>query len=191
MRGTDAQLGIDLFGDALREVGGGNFVDGNDDGAAQEASEEGGNPFGAVLAPDQDLVALADAARFKLAGEAVRRAQHFAIAPALRAISAAMDVSGLAGVAAKIVEVIQDGGASHLSQCNWSVNEVRKGTACTLQHGWKRRASKPRNYQRSLAKASAFRMNATRPSGPCLTLSVASRFARKAWTARVHPSQTW
>ena len=71
VRAAHAQFRVDLFGDAAREVRCGDFVDGNDNRTAQQASEEGGDPLGAVLAPDEYLVALADAARVEFTREAI------------------------------------------------------------------------------------------------------------------------
>ena len=112
-RGAHAEASFHLGGHALREVGGRNLIDRHHDGAAQDAAEEGDNPLGAILAPQDDLVVLADAASFQFAGEAVGAGQNFAVAPALHTIAAAMHIRGLARVAPEIVEVFQDGGACH------------------------------------------------------------------------------
>ena len=78
----------------------------------------------------QDLVALADAARFQLAGEAIGVGQHIAVGPSLRTIAAMMDVGHLARVPVKVVEVFQDGGASHPRQCNcWRADRRLSATA--------------------------------------------------------------
>ena len=80
----------------------------------KQTSKKGDHPLGAVLAPDQDLVAFADAALFKLAREAVSVAQHIAVRPSLHAIAAMVNVGYFASVAAEVVEVFQDGGAWHV-----------------------------------------------------------------------------
>ena len=113
LRRADAKLGIDLLSDTLGEIGSGNLVDGNDDDATQQASEESDDPFRAILAPDQDLVAFADSSMFQFARETIGVAQHLAVSPALRPIAATMNVGDLARMAAKIVQVIQDRGARH------------------------------------------------------------------------------
>ncbi len=113
VRRTHAQLGVDLIGDAAGEVWRGDLVDWDDDGSAQQASKKSCDPLCAVFAPDEYLVAFADAAGFEFAREAVGRAEDVAVAPSLGAISAAMDVRGLASVAAKVVQVVKNGGASH------------------------------------------------------------------------------
>ena len=111
---ANAELGVHLLRDTLGEIGGRDLVDGHHDGAAQQASEKGNHPLGAVLAPEDDLVALADAALFQLAREAIRIAQHIAVGPSLHAITAMVNVGHLASVAAEVIEVFQDGGACHL-----------------------------------------------------------------------------
>ena len=113
LRRADAKLGVYLLGHALGEVGSGNLVDGNNDHAAQQASEEDDHPLGAVLAPDEDFVAFGDLARVQLARETMRVGQHIAVRPALRAIAAMMDVGDLAGMPLEVVEILQDGGACH------------------------------------------------------------------------------
>ncbi len=118
LRRADAKLGVDLLRDALGEVGSGNLVDGNDDGAAQQTSEERGHPLRAILAPDQYLVVLADAPSFQLAREAMGVGENLAVSPALGPISAPMDVSHLTRVPPEVVEVVQDRGAGHPRQCN-------------------------------------------------------------------------
>ena len=114
LRRANAEPGVHLLRDALGEIRSGNLVDGNDDGAAQQASEKRDHPLGAVLAPDEDLVALADAALFQLARKTIGVAQHIAVGPSLHAIAAMVNVGHLASVAAEVVEVFQDGGACHL-----------------------------------------------------------------------------
>ncbi len=100
--------------DTLGKIGGRNLVDGHHDGAAQQASEKCDHPLGAVLAPNDDLVALADAALFQLARETIGVAQHIAVRPPLHAVAAMVNVGRLASVAAEVIEVFQDGGACHL-----------------------------------------------------------------------------
>src|SRR5208282_6522337 len=103
LRRTDAKFRIHLLRDPLSEVRSGDVVDRDNDHSAQQASEKGNHPLGAVLTPDEDLVALGDLARVELAREAMRVSQHLTVRPALRAIAAMMDVGNLAGVAAEVV----------------------------------------------------------------------------------------
>src|ERR1035437_6182004 len=111
---ANTEPGVHLLRDTLSEIGSGDLVDGHHDGAAQQASEKNNHPLGAVLAPNEDLIALADAALFKLARKAIHVAQHIAIGPSLHTIAAMVNVGCLPSVAAEVVEVFQDGGACHL-----------------------------------------------------------------------------
>src|SRR5215470_1453199 len=63
------QRGLDLSPRAIDEIWRALFVQRDRDRAAQQTTEEGRDPFGAVLAPENNAVALAYAARFKLARE--------------------------------------------------------------------------------------------------------------------------
>ena len=60
VRRADTKPGIDLLSDTPGEIGSGNLVDGIYDPATQQASEESDDPFRAILAPDQELVAFAN-----------------------------------------------------------------------------------------------------------------------------------
>src|ERR1019366_10759046 len=73
---ANTKPGIHLLRDTLGEIGSGDLVDGHHDGAAQQASEKCKHTFGAVFAPDEDLIALADAALFQFARKTIRVAQH-------------------------------------------------------------------------------------------------------------------
>ena len=73
-----------------------DLVDGHDDRAPQQTSEESGHPLGAVLAPEQYLVAIGRYRGFQLARKAVCTRQHLAIGPALHAVSPPVDVGHLA-----------------------------------------------------------------------------------------------
>src|ERR1017187_2351402 len=127
---ANTEPGVHLLRDTLGEIRGRDLVDGYHDGAAQQASEKGNHPLGAVLAPEDDLVALADAALFQFARKAIRIAQHIAVSPPLHAITAMLNVGHLASVAAEVIEVFQDGGACHRSQFNrWSDGRVRASAA--------------------------------------------------------------
>src|SRR5271166_1642188 len=120
IRRADTQSGIHLLSDSLCEVWGRNLVDGNDDRAAQQASEEDNHPFGAVLTPEEYLVALRDLTRLQLVGETVRVGQHLAVRPALQAIAAMMNIRNFPCVPLEVVEVLEYGGARHLEQFNCS-----------------------------------------------------------------------
>src|ERR1035437_1068825 len=111
---ADTEPGVHLLRNTLSEIRSRNLVDGDDNGAAQQASEKCNHPLSAVLAPNEDLVALADAALFQLARKAVGARQHIAVRPSLHTIAAMVNVGCLPSVAAEVVEIFQDGGACHL-----------------------------------------------------------------------------
>src|SRR5271157_681182 len=104
LRRAHAEPGIHLLSYALGKIQSCNLVDGNNDRAAQQASEKCNHPLGAVLAPDENFVALCDLSRVQFASETMRVGQHLAIRPALHAIPAMMNVSHLPRVALEIIE---------------------------------------------------------------------------------------
>jgi hypothetical protein len=55
------ESGCHAGGDTRQELGRGAVIDRHDDDAAEQAAPERDDPFRAVLAPEHDLVALADA----------------------------------------------------------------------------------------------------------------------------------
>ncbi len=110
---AEAKPGVNLLSHALRKVGSGDLVDGDNNRPAQQTAKERGNPFRAVLAPQQDLVAAANSPRLQLAGKTRRGRDNFAVAPMLHAITAPMNIGGFGGVPAKVVQVLQYGGARH------------------------------------------------------------------------------
>ena len=57
----------------------------------QHTSKEGRYPFGGVIAPKQNALALANASSLQLAGKAKSQLRHLEIAPGDGAISPAMD----------------------------------------------------------------------------------------------------
>ncbi len=81
---------------------------------AQQASKKRHYPLSAVLAPNEDLVTLADAPLFQVARKAIGIAEHIAVRPSLHAITAMLNVSHLGLVAAEVIKIFQDGGACHL-----------------------------------------------------------------------------
>src|SRR5664279_3927760 len=85
---VNTEPGVHLFCDTLGEIGSRNLIDRHNDSAAQQASEKCNHPLRAVVPPDEDLIALADAALLQFARKAIRVAQHIAIGPSLPAIAA-------------------------------------------------------------------------------------------------------
>ena len=71
--------------DAREKIRRGAIVDRHDDDAAQQAGPERDDPLRPVLAPEDDLVALADAERVQLRRHRARRVRHFGVAVAAAA----------------------------------------------------------------------------------------------------------
>src|SRR5436305_13946632 len=88
------QPGMDLLLNAGDEVGGAFDIERHDDDAARQASEEGRDPLGAVLAPEQDALAFVNAATVKLARELKRCIAQSLVRPALDAQTAPMREGG-------------------------------------------------------------------------------------------------
>jgi hypothetical protein len=74
-----------------RKSGEARYVDRDDDHAAQQAAPEGDDPFRSVLAPEHDLVALADAERMQARGEAARGADDVGVRVAAAAEAVVVD----------------------------------------------------------------------------------------------------
>jgi len=74
--------------DTRQEVGRGAVVDRHDHDAAQQTRPEGDDPLGPVLAPEDDRVALADAAIVQRRGKAARGARDLGVGktPAAKAV---------------------------------------------------------------------------------------------------------
>src|SRR6516165_3293404 len=115
VRGADTQLRFDLPRHSRCEFWTGDLVDRHDDRAAQQAAEKCHNPLGAVLSPDENLVAFADVAYFECLRKPVCILQHLAVTPAMYAVASAENVGRFSGMSAKVVEVFQDAGACHRS----------------------------------------------------------------------------
>jgi hypothetical protein len=75
------QSGLDLSLRAADEIRALRFVQGDRYRAAQQTAEERRDPFGAVLSPENDPVAFAYAARFKLARELKGRTRKPRVRP--------------------------------------------------------------------------------------------------------------
>jgi hypothetical protein len=73
------QLRLDDAADAREKIGRGAIVDRHDDDADEQAAPERDDPFGTVLAPDDNFVAFAQAELVQPRREAARRASDFAI----------------------------------------------------------------------------------------------------------------
>ena len=77
--------GLDLSPRAIDEIWRALFVQGDYNRAAQQTTEESRDPFGAVLAPENDSVAFTYAAQFKLARELKGRPRQPRVCPARHA----------------------------------------------------------------------------------------------------------
>ena len=71
---TSDRARVDDRGDAAQEVGRGAVVDRHEDDAAQQAAPERDDPFGPVLAPDDDVLPAGDARGVQPRGEGARAA---------------------------------------------------------------------------------------------------------------------
>src|SRR5258705_3165185 len=80
------------------------IVDWHDDRAAQEASPEGGHPFGAIGAPKQDAIAGANAALFQIVRKAEGNCRQFSVSPRFTAGSPALNRLLIAARTAEYVE---------------------------------------------------------------------------------------
>src|SRR2546422_7950676 len=76
------QSGLDLSPRAINEIRRALLVERNRDRAAQQAAEERRDPFGTVLAPENDAIAFAYATRFKLARKLTGRSRKPPVRPA-------------------------------------------------------------------------------------------------------------
>jgi hypothetical protein len=76
------QFGLDLSLRAIDEIGALGLIQRDHDCATQQTTEERRDPFGAVLAPENNAIALAYAARFELARELKSRPRKPRIRPA-------------------------------------------------------------------------------------------------------------
>lgn len=81
---------VDLPLHAMREVEALRFVQRHGDSAAHQAAEKCRDPFRTVFSPEQDAVACAYAARFKLTGELTGRLRESLVRPASDSQSALM-----------------------------------------------------------------------------------------------------
>src|ERR1044071_286399 len=92
----------------------GNAVHGNGNGPAQHAAEESAHPFRAVIAPQQDSVALADPPGLQLAGKTKCHLGDLPVCPPQRAKAATMHVRDFT-FARQVQLRIFDQGLWHLS----------------------------------------------------------------------------
>src|SRR5882757_9121043 len=79
----------------------GAIVDGDDNRAAQEASPEGGHPFGAIGAPKQDAITGANAALLQIVRKAEGNCRQFSVGPRFTAVSPALNRRHIAAITAK------------------------------------------------------------------------------------------
>ena len=104
--------GLDDARDLAQEVGRGPVVDRHDDGAAQHRPPEGDNPLRAVLAPDHDLVVVADPVRRQCSGKRLSGGRHLGIGPGSDTKPVVVDEKR-ASCAAEVGEEVEKGLARH------------------------------------------------------------------------------
>src|ERR1700741_4536791 len=100
----DQQSGIYLVTDSFGEVGGGARIHGNDHHTAERASEEGGDPFGAVFSPEHAAIALYDGALIQVARDRRPHFHDLAIGERLGPIAAPLAVRALVRMRSKILQ---------------------------------------------------------------------------------------
>ena len=104
--------GLDDARDLAQEVGRGPVVDRHDDGAAQHRPPEGDNPLRAVLAPDHDLVVVADAVCRQCSGKRLSGGRHLGIGPGSDTKPVVVNEKR-ASCAAEVGEEVEKGLARH------------------------------------------------------------------------------
>src|SRR5690606_174531 len=88
-------------------------VDRHDDGADEQARPEGHHPFGAVLGPDDDLVAGRNARLHEPPTERARSRGHLAVAGPSHAIAVVVDDERVVA-AGDVLEEIEEAVARHV-----------------------------------------------------------------------------
>src|SRR5580704_6872997 len=104
--GSDQQLGVNLLMDAKEEVGCGNIVERDHDNSSQHASPENCDPFGGVRSPEENTVALSDAACLEFASKAEGGEGDLLVGPALGAVTVRLDVGSLACAVQEVGQII-------------------------------------------------------------------------------------
>ena len=104
---ADDAFGRDFAGDALNEIESAGEIDRDGDHSMEEATEEGGHPFGTVFAPDDEAVTFNNGAAGEFGGEAAREGGEFAICDAVLANAAWGDDGEIAGM---FFEIGDEGG---------------------------------------------------------------------------------
>jgi hypothetical protein len=100
-------FGADFANDPVDEIERAGEIDRDGDDAAQEATEECGDPFGAVVTPEKDAVAFSDGAADELGGETAREGGELGVGDAMLTNAARGDDGDVARV---IVEIGDEGG---------------------------------------------------------------------------------
>src|SRR5207248_82973 len=103
------------------KVWSGAVVQGDGNGAAQEAPPEGSHPFGTVRPPQKDTVPGPNAAEFKLLSTAERASGEFCITPGFTPVAAALDNRDVASIALEIGEQRDEIVSRHASQPTYSL----------------------------------------------------------------------
>ncbi len=120
------------------EVGRCAVIDRDGDRAAEEAAPEGGHPFGAVRAPEEDEVAGADAALLQFVRDAKSDCCQFVVSPGFAAVAATLHYGDAAGVAMEVGEEREQIGSGHefVFACEqFTPGEARRRGGSTIHLG--------------------------------------------------------
>ena len=107
LTGAQHEFRPDLLAETTRKIGSGSIVDRHGQHAGTGAAQKRCHPFRAVGAPEKDRVAFHDIADGKKISELAGGCGDALVGPALMAISARKDVSGLIAPSFEIVEIVQ------------------------------------------------------------------------------------
>ena len=106
------QFGGDDAADAGEKIGRRAIVDRHDDDAREQTAPERDDPFGTVLAPEDNLVVFSDAGRGEPRGESTRGARHFFVCVTAASKAIVVDEK-LAARKSQIAEKIKQRVADH------------------------------------------------------------------------------
>jgi hypothetical protein len=98
------ELGGDVGDDARGELGRAGGVEWNGEDAAQQAAEEGGDPLGGVVSPEDDTLAGGDTATVEFGGKSSGESGEFGVGGRVAAYAAIADDRRLPTVAAEIFD---------------------------------------------------------------------------------------
>ena|ERR1700751_2499248 len=98
------ELCTDMLADAPGEVAVSGIIHGDDNGSVQCTTKKCGHPFGAILSPKHDPVALAHATFLQQAGKTVRHSENIFVSKGLSPVAAKLAISTFFAVCCKIHE---------------------------------------------------------------------------------------